>query len=70
MLCQKFRIFEKKLAEGSAFLVYNGIYNGKNHFGTKTRLYQLICHPRIEEDQTNPVCFMREKNVLDQENFY
>jgi hypothetical protein len=27
---KSFRIFEKKLVEGSAYLVFNGIYNGKN----------------------------------------
>ena len=59
MFCQHFRIVEKKLAEGSAYLVYNRIYNGKNLkkpkiliLGTKTHLYELICHPHIEEDQT------------------
>ena len=30
MFYQNFRIFENILAEGSAYLVYNGIYNGKN----------------------------------------
>ena len=30
MCWQSFRIFEKKLAEGSKYLFYNGIYNGKN----------------------------------------
>ena len=28
IFCQNFNFFEKKLAEGSAYLVYNGIYNG------------------------------------------
>ena len=75
MFCQNFRIVEKKLAEGSAYLVYNGIYNGKNLqrpkifiSGTKTHLYELICHQQIEEDQTQPVCFMK-KNQFDQEKF-
>ena len=59
--------------KGSAFLVYNGIYHGKNLqkpkifiFGTKPCLYVLICHQNIEEDQTKPVCFMK-KNQFDQE---
>ena len=67
MLCQNFRIVENKLGEGSAYLVYNGIYNGKNLqkpkifiLGTKTYLYELICQPHIEEDQTKPVCFMKK----------
>ena len=54
MFCQNFRIVEKKLAEGSAYLVYNEIYNGKNLkkpkiliLGTKTHLYELRCHPHI-----------------------
>ena len=71
MFCQNFRIVLKKLAEGSAYLVYNKIYNGKNlHrpkifiFGTKTYLYELICHPQIEEDQTKPVCFMKKINLI------
>ena len=29
MFCQNFRIFEKKLAEGSAYLVYNVIYKSQ-----------------------------------------
>ena len=63
-----------KLAEGIAFLVYNGIYNGKNVqkpkifiFGTKTCFYERIFHPYIEEDQTKPACLMRKKNQFDQE---
>ena len=75
MFCQNFRIVDKKLAEGSAYLVYNGICNGKNLpkpkifiLGTKTHLYELICHPHIEEDQTKPVCF-KKKNQFDQEKF-
>ena len=67
MFWQNFRIVEKKLAEGSAFLVYNGIYNCKNLqkpkifiLGTKTHLYEFICHPHIDEDQTKPVCFMKK----------
>ena len=64
MFCQIFRIFEKKLAEGSAYLVYNWIK--VFILGTKTHLYELICHPHIEEDQTKPVCFMK-KNPFDQE---
>ena len=71
MFCQNFRIFEKKLAEGSAYLVYNGIYNGKNLqkpkiliFGTKTHLYELICHPHIEGDQTKPFCFMKNISLI------
>ena len=70
---QNFRIFEKKLAKGSAYLVYNGIYNSKKLkkpkiliLGTKTHLYELICHPLVEEDQTKPACFMK-KNQFDQE---
>ena len=69
MFCQNFRIFKKKFAEGSAYLVYNGIYNGKNlqehkffSLGNKTHLYDLIFHPHIEEDQTKPVSqFDQEK---------
>ena len=71
MFWQNFRIFEKKLAEGSAFLVYSGIYNAKNLkkpkifiLGTKTHLYELICHPHIEEDQTKPVCFMKQISLI------
>ena len=71
MFCQNFRIFEKKLAEGSACLVYNGIYNGKNlqepkffSLGTKTHLYELICHPHIEEDKTRPVCFLKKISLI------
>ena len=67
----KFRIFEKKLDEGSAYLVYNGIYNSKNLqkpnifiLGTKIHLYELICHPHLEEDLTNLVYFMREKKSV------
>ena len=37
--------------------------------GTKTHLYELIFHSHIEEDQTKPVYFMREKNQFDQEKF-
>ena len=73
MFCQNFRIFEKKLAEGSAHLVYDGIYNCKNLkkpkiqiLGTKTHLYELRCQPHIEEEQTKPVCFMK-KNQFYQE---
>ena len=76
MFWQNVRIFENKLAEGSAFLDYNGIHNDKNLqnpkifiFGTKTCLYQLICHSYVEEDQTKPVCFMKKKNQFDQEKF-
>ena len=50
---------KKKLAEGSKYLVYNEIYNGKNLqkpkifiLGTNNYLYELICHQHIEEDQT------------------
>ena len=75
MFWQNFRIYEKKLAEGSAFLVYNGICNGQNlqkpkifSLDAKTCLYELICHPHIEEDQTKPVYFMK-KNQFDQEKF-
>ena len=71
MFFQNFRIFEKKLADGSADLVYNGIYNGKNLkkpkiliLGTKTHLYELICHPHIEEDQTRPVCFLKKISLI------
>ena len=71
MFCQNCRIFEKKLAEGSAYLVYNGIYNGKNLkkpkifiLGTKIDLYELICHPHIDEDQTKPVCFMIKISLI------
>ena len=67
MFCQNFGIFENKLAEGSAYLVNNGIYNGKNLqkpkiliLGTTNRLYELICHPHIGEDWTKPVCFMKK----------
>ena len=42
------------------FLVYNGIFNGKNFqkhksfiLDSKTCIYELICHPHIEEDQNN-----------------
>ena len=59
MFCQHFRIVEKKLAEGSLYLVCNGIYNGKILqklkifiLATKIHLYELICHPHIEENQT------------------
>ena len=48
-----------KLAEGTTFLVYSGIYNGKNlqnlqifFFGTKTPLYELIYHQHLEDDKT------------------
>ena len=75
MFFPNFRIFEKKLAEGSAYLVYNGIFNGKNLkkpkifiLGTKIHLYELICHQHIEEDQTKPVCFMRKKISLIKKN--
>ena len=71
MFWQNFRIFEKKLAEGSAFLVYNGICNGKNLqkpkifiLGTKTCLYELLCHPHIEDDQTKPICFMKKISLI------
>ena len=71
MFCQNFRIVEKKLAEGSAYLVYNGIYNSKNLkkpkiliLGTKIHLYELICHPHIEEDQTKPVCFLKKISLI------
>ena len=30
MLFKYFRVYKKKLAEGSAYLVYNGTYNGEN----------------------------------------
>ena len=50
---------KKKLAEGSVYLVYNGIYNDNNLqktkifiLDTKTHLYELICHPHIDADQT------------------
>ena len=29
-------------------------------FGTKTHLYELICHPNIEEDQTKPVVYEKK----------
>ena len=71
MFWQNSRIVEKKLAEGSAYLVYNGMYNGKNLqkpkffiSGTKTHLYELICHPHKEEDQTKPVCFMKKMSMI------
>ena len=71
MFCQNFIIVEKKLAEGSTYLVYNGIYNGKNLqkpkifiLGTKTHLYELICHPCIEEDQTKPVSLMKKIKLI------
>ena len=55
--------------------VYNGIYNGKNlhkHkisiFGSKIHPNEVICDPRIEEDQTKPVYFVK-KNQFDQEKF-
>ena len=74
VLPHNFRIVEKKLAEGSAYLVSNGIYYGKNLskpkifiLATKTNLYELICHLHIEKDKTNPVYLMK-KNQLDQEN--
>ena len=77
MFCQNFRIFEKKLAEGSAYLVYNGIYYGKNLqkpkifiLGTKNHLYELICHPHIEEDQTKPVCFMKKISLIKKNLIY
>ena len=73
MFWQNFWIVENKLAEGSVFLIYIGIYNGKNLlkpkifiFGTKISLYELKCHPQIEEDQTKPGCFY-EKSQFDQE---
>ena len=75
MFCQNLRIFENKLAEGSPYVIYNGIYNGKNlHkptifiLSTKTCLYELVCHLHIEEDQTKPVCFMRKKISLIKKN--
>ena len=50
---------ERNWPRAAPFLVYNGIYNGKNlkepkifMFGTKTCLYELICHSHIEEDKT------------------
>ena len=71
MFCQNFRIVETKLAGGSAYLVYNGIYKGKNLqrpkvfiSGTKTHLYELICHPHIEEDLTKPVRFMKKISLI------
>ena len=55
------------MAEGSLYLVYSEIYNVKNLkkptifiLGTKTHLYELICHWNI-------VCFMSKKNQFDQE---
>jgi hypothetical protein len=49
MFSQNFRIVEKKLAGGSTYLVYNGIYMGKNLqkpkifiLGTGTQVYELI----------------------------
>ena len=75
MFCQNSRIVDMKLPEGSAYSFYNEIYNGKNLqrlkifiSGTKTHLYELICHPQIAEDKTKPVCFMK-KNQFDQEKF-
>ena len=63
--------FLKKIGRGQRVLVYNGIYNCKNlqkHkiyiFGTKTHLYELICHPHIEKDQTKPVCFMKKISLI------
>ena len=63
--------FLKKLAEGITCLVYNGIYNGKNlqkpeffSLGTKTHLYELICHPHTDEDQTKPDCFMKKISLI------
>ena len=38
-----------------------------SYWTQKTHLYELICHPHIEEDQTKLVYFMREKNQFDQE---
>ena len=36
--------------------------------GTTTHLYELICHPQIEEDQTKPVCLKKnsfiKKNLI------
>ena len=59
------------MAEGSIYLVYNGIYNGKNILkpkifilGTKTRLYELICHPHLEQDQTKPVCLVKKIGLI------
>ena len=71
MFWQNFRIYERKLAEGSAFLVYNGICNGQYlqkpkifSFDAKTCLYELICHSHIEEDQTKLVYFMKKKKTV------
>ena len=66
MFSQNFRNVEKKLAEGSAYLVSNLWKPNFFILGTKTHWYELICHLHIEEDKTNPVCFMK-KNQLDQE---
>ena len=64
---------KKKLGEGNTCFFYNGICNGKNLqqskifiLGTKTHLYELICLPHIEEDQTKPV-FLIKKNQFNQE---
>ena len=74
---QNFWIFEKKLAKRSAYLVYNGIFNRKNlkkskmfMLGTKTHLYELICHPHITEDQTKPVCLMKKINLIKKNLIY
>ena len=53
------------------YSVYNRIYNGKNLqkpkifiFDSKIHLYELICHPYTEEDQTKPVCFMKKISLI------
>ena len=67
MFWQNFKIYEKELAEGSAFLVYNGICNGQNlqkpkifSLGAKTELH---CNSKNNKSQINPI-------FLDQTNFF
>ena len=30
----------------------------------KTHLYELICHPHIEGDQTKPFCFLKKISLI------
>ena len=76
MFCQNYSSFENKLVEGSASLVYYGVYTGKNLqrpkifiLCTKAHLYELICHPHIEGDKTKPVCFLKKKISLIKKNW-
>ena len=69
MFCRNFRIFEKKLAEGSVHLVYNGIYKNIQKpkifiSGIKVYLYELICHSHIDQEQTRTVCLTKKFSLI------